>query len=134
VAKFSGVNNNIIYSLGIQITGLSADIEIDGIDFWYFPLNSIKVQGIQADYIFGITVQNCRLFYNTGIENPSANCAAIKMQHTRNIIIEKSEIVQGNYNAQLDGIFMDACEDVIIRNNRIILEENEFFTSAPGLY
>jgi hypothetical protein len=126
VVKFSGVNNNIIYSLGIQITGLSADIEIDGIDFWYFPLNSIKVQGIQADYISGITVQNCRLFYNTGIENPSANCAAIKMQHTRNIIIEKSEIVQGNYNAQLDGIFMDACEDVIIRNNRIILEENEF--------
>jgi hypothetical protein len=123
---FNGRNDSIIYDFGVLIFGTSSNIEIDGVDFLHFRYNVIKVQGPLAGYISDIKIRNSRLYYNTGSYSLTANCAAVKMQHVRNILIENCDIRQGNYNAELDGIFMDACEDVVIKNNNIVLEENEY--------
>jgi hypothetical protein len=124
--RLEGYNGNIQYQTGIQISGNSSNIEIDGIDLSYFGYNALKTAGPQANYITGIRIKNSRLSYNTGINDTTLNYALIKMQHVRDILIENCELTQGNYYAQLDGIFMDACEDIVIRNNRIVLEENEY--------
>jgi hypothetical protein len=125
--KFNGKFNGADYKSGIDIQSSNVTIE-DGIYFTNFWHNPVYIHGSDSNHLSNITIKNCVIDstrYRDG--STTRNCASIRSAHAENVLITNCVIRQPNQNAQVDGIFADSTFNLEIRNNTIVLENNEHF-------
>jgi hypothetical protein len=121
---FSG---NSIYENGIVISPSCSYIRISGINFESFWHNSLHIDGTAGDIISDINISDCNFFSNHYKDGSTdRNCAAIRINYASNVSITDCNITQGNYDAQLDGLYIQYTNGFLMRNNTVILQNNQY--------
>jgi hypothetical protein len=125
---FNGINGDDSLEYGIRISGCST-VVISGITFKKFNKHGIYSTGSNSQ-VGSLAVYYVTVTETIGISNDvTSNYAGIRANKNEAVTIKNCNILlKDNVDGQTDGLYLDSCQNIIISNNNIELD-NRLSTS-----